>query len=356
MRRSLLGLVVVAVLSACSDSPVTSTTSPGISLANSTPADGVLDQAIYDLIDQWPDGPSDAILSQWITVKRKFAEGNQQLTDKMFFQLASLVLKKTDEMNDPPGDETESAAAARLLSYMSLFLGGETDVPPAGSDNIAGLLTPDAPLTLVTPGGWAGVHFDEGSVNEDRVVVITENPVQYGPCDGPLLTELCQYPLYYDIASYPDGPLLKVAQAQVCHPPVGAEGGPPDEATHNRLRLAHPKPASSDDYVTGGTIRDTPASAENIEILPLISQTFLPSCEDVEYQFPEEITSRNFLERGIHLASRLASRVGRFLTPKSAYAIDQGGGGGFVDFGSPFNNVDPCSGETPEPSCFPEID
>lgn len=354
MRRSLLGLLVVAVLSACSDSPVTSTTSPSITLAKSTPPEGPLDQAIYDLIGEWPDGTSNAILSQWINVKRQFEDGNQAAADKAFFQLAGFILNKTDNMNDPPGGESKTSAAARLLSYMSLFLGGETDVPPGGTENAAGLLTPHAPLTLVTPGGQAGVHFDAGSVNENRLIVITKDPTQYGPCDGPLLTELCQYPLYFDIASYPDGPLLKIAQAAVCHPEIGDEGGPPDQLTHDRLRLAHTKPDDPDNYVTGGIIRDTPPSQENIEILPVVTQTFLSVCEDVEYQFPGVITG-NFLDRGVRLASRVASRVGRFLTPRSAYAIDQGVGGGFLDF-SPFNRVDPCSGQTPELFCFPDID
>ncbi len=205
----------------------------------------------------------------------------------------------------------------------------------------------------MTSQGGAGVHFDEGSTKEDRIIVISQNLTEYGECDGPLLTELCQYPLYFDISSFPDGRLLKIAQAAVCHPAVGAFGGPPDVATHDRLRLAHTKPGSPADYTPGGSIRDTPASQENIEILPYITQTFL-ACTGVEWPPvlgpPVLDESAGLLQRGVHLASAFASRVVKLLTPKLAYAIDQGGGGGFLDF-SPFNNVDPCSGPTPEASC-----
>src|SRR5687768_18248477 len=142
MRRLLLGLLAVAALAACSDSPVTGTVSPAVRLAQSVPPTNDLDQDIYDLIGEWPGGLADAILSQWINVKNKYAAGDEAATNQKLLDLASYVLKKAPDMNDPAGDETESAAAARLISYMALFVGGEEDAPPAGTDNAAGILMP----------------------------------------------------------------------------------------------------------------------------------------------------------------------------------------------------------------------
>jgi len=317
MRRSLLGLVLVAVLSACNDSPpVTGMTSPNISMAKSPPVNS-LDEAIYDLIALWgPKGLGNAILSQWITVKSLYAQGDIAGANAKLADLAQFILKKSDDMSDPPGDESKNAAAARLLSYMVLFLGGETEAPPAGTDNAAGLLTPDAPLTLVTPSGHAGTQFEEGSVAENRLIVITQNAASFDFCDGPLPTTRCQYPLFYDIVSIPDGALLKVAVADICLDPH------PEE--HDDLRLAKPDASNPGE----------------IELLPESAVPEFIDCSDIGDP-PEEIADGSLLGRAVHFASALASRVGKLLTPKSAYAIDQGGGGDFGDFGSPFNWVGP---------------
>jgi hypothetical protein len=357
MRHRLLGLVAVATVAtlvACTDSIPTGTGAPGANLRVRTTEvvpTGTLDQEIIAIIGFWPKGQETDLLKKWEQIKKKYEEGQTdpkklQEAIKKLFETSKHILKETKHMDDPPTGESPEAAAARLILYMNLYIfgGPDTDPPPydPDADNAVGFLRPNAPLTIVTPSGDAGVHFDAGSVDEDRIIIVTQNPTQYADCDGPLLTELCQYPLFYDIASYPEGPLLKVAQAEICHPEEGEPGGPPDEATHLRLRLAHPAPSDAADYVPGGSVRITPVGVEDIEILPLISQTFLPSCEDVSYTpLPPEEIGASLFERGVRLASALASRVGKFLAPRSAYAIDQGGGGEFLDFGSPFNNVDP---------------
>jgi hypothetical protein len=303
-------------------------TSPNtISMAKSPPVNS-LDEAIYDLIALWGEkGLGNAILSQWITVKRLYAQGDLAGANAKLADLANFIFKKIDDMSDPPGDESKNAAAGRLLSYMVLFVGGETEAPPAGTDNAVGLLTPDAPLTLITPSGHAGTAFEEGSVSEDRLIVITQNAATFDFCDGPLPTLRCQYALFYDIKSIPDGSLLKVAVADICLDPH------PEE--HDDLRLAKP-----DASIPG-----------EIEILPVSAVPKFIDCSDIGEPPPEEITGQGLLGRAVRLASALASKVGKLLTPKSAYAIDQGGGGEFGDFGSPFNWVGPDECEI---ECFPE--
>ncbi|MDP9178466.1 MAG: hypothetical protein M3O61_12365 [Gemmatimonadota bacterium] len=328
MRRLFLGLIAVAALAACSDAPVTGTVSPTVSLAKSVPPTNALDQSIYDLIAEWPKGLSNAIMSHWTNVKRKYEDGDVAGANKKFVDAAAFILKKTPDMNEPE-DETRNSAAARLLSYMALYLGGATAAPPAGTDNAVGLLMPGVPLTLLTPSGHFGAQFDGDETAEPRFIVVTQDANSYGFCAGPLpTTTRCQYPLFYDMKSIPAGPLLNPGVMGVCLDPH------PEE--HDDLRLAKPDASNPGD----------------IELLEVVPALFI-DCSDIP-QFEEEaLTDASLLGRAVHLASALASRVGKLLTPKSAYAIDQGGGGEFGDFGSPFNWVGP---EEECEECPPPVD
>lgn len=313
MRRLFVGLVAVAALAACSDSPVTGTVSPTVRLSQAVPPANDLDQAIYDLIAEWPVGLSAAILSQWTNVKTKFAAGDEAATNQKLLYLAIYILRKAPDMNEPAGPETKNALAARVISYMALFVGGETDAPPAGTDNAVGILKPGVPLTLITPSGHAGTQFEGDETAENRIIIITQNANSFDFCEGPLPTTRCQYALFYSIQSIPSGALLNPGVADICLDPH------PEE--HDDLRLAHTDPDDSND----------------IELLPPATTAKFIDCSDIG---EEVITDASLFGRAVRLASALGSRIGKLLTPKSAYAIDQGGGGEFGDF-SPFNWVGP---------------
>ena len=353
MRRCLIGLVALAALTACSDQSPTSTTAPALKHGiRSIVVTGSLDDNIKDLMALYKKGQENDFLQHWAQIKKEYTLGQTDpkklvQAKKHLNDLIKHILQETPKHmeDDPPDGESPDAAASRLIQYMLLYIyGGPDSVPPPyfpGADNAVGILKPNEALTLITDEGGAGVHFDKGSTDQDRVIIITMNPEPWGPCDGPLYTTLCQYPLYFDIQSFPDvGPLLKMGIASVCHPEEGEPYGPPDHATHLRLRLAHTAPEDESEYVDGGTVLQD--EGNNIEILPLKSQGF-HLCENVEYDPPpggdfygEEVGTLN---RGLRSVVQLASRVTKWLLPKSAYAIDQGGGGGFMVF-SPFNNVD----------------
>jgi hypothetical protein len=246
-------------------------------------------------------------------------------------QLASWVKDQSPKMNQPPGGELRSAAAARLTLYMSMYVyDGPATTPPAyatGADNAVGIITPTAGGTIVTPSTNAGVSVPVGAVNENTIVVITENPTPYPQnCSGPLPTTLCQYPRFYHFSQFPHARLNVGAKFAVCHINHGTNRTPLED--HDGFRLAHNKPANPADYTPGSTIRD------GIEILPLVTQTF-SFCGDVEYALNEP----KGLDRALAIAS---SAITKFLTPKSAYAIDQGMGGESFAF-SDFNDVDPQS-------------
>jgi hypothetical protein len=353
MRRLYLGLAAVAALAACTDSTPTGTRARGpdlrtrstVSIAD---AQDDLNTEIRNIITCWPKGQENDLNNKWDDIIKKYNEAiakpkKQKEVLKKLAETSKHVLKETKKIDvDPCYGMTPEEAASKLVLDMVLWVtGGDPD-----GENASGILHPDEPLTLVTSPGGAGVHFDAFSTKEDRIIVISENLTNYGYCDGPLLTELCQYPLYFDIQSFPDGALLLVAQAAVCHPAVDEFAGWPHPTSqiHGQLRLAHTKPDKPADYTPGGSIRSSPQ--ENIEILPSITQTFL-FCTGVEYPPSLGDEEVGVLQRGVHLASAVASRIVKLLTPKSAYAADQGGGGGFLDF-SPFNNVDVCTSDNPE--------
>lgn len=336
MRSRLIGLAVLAVVAGCTDSTPTSTLAKNPGSIRKVVVTGSLDQNINSLIALWPQGLSTASGTRWQNIKDSYNAGQISVAKSKLVELTKFIINKTGDMTQPPAGETKKAAAARLVLYMSLYIySGPNTTPPdytPDADNAIGVLTAAAPLTVVTPSTRAGAQFEAGSTDTDRIIVITQNPDPYpANCSGPLQTTACQYPLFYFISSFPDTKLLKVAKAAICHINSGTERYP--LADHDRFRLAHTKPANASDYTPGSTIRD------NIEILPLISQSFV-FCDNVS-QPPPVITS-NVFRRGLQLAGALASNVIKTISPRSAYAIDQGGGGGFEVF-SPFNNVDPLS-------------
>jgi alpha-tubulin suppressor-like RCC1 family protein len=236
-------------------------------------------------------------------------------------------------MNTPPDGETKTAAAARLVLYMSMYVyAGPTTPPPPytpSADAVVGVVTPNAPATIVTPTLHAGVQLEAGSVAENTVIVVTQNPTPYPDnCSGPLQTKLCQYPQFYTFDMFPHNRLLKAAKFSVCHVNSGERRRP--LADHDRFRLAHAKPANPADYTPGSTVRDQ--NGESIEILPLVAQTF-STCVNNAY-------ATNAVSGGpLGLFSRLARSFQNIIRPEAAYAIDVGLGGLAV-YMSPFNVLD----------------
>lgn len=337
-RSALLVSALCSVFAlACSDSTSSRPQLPAKSAIIIVPT-GTLDQNITPILALFPTGLETAATIRWGNVKSKYAAGltdpsQMAVAKQLVFELADWVNKKAPNMDQPPNAETRISAAARAVQYMLMYVynGPTTPVPsysPA-ADAIVGLVTPTAPATIVTPSGHAGVSLEAGSVSENTVIVITQNLTPYPDnCSGPLQTLVCQYPQFYNFDQFPHVKLLKGAKFSVCHINGGTSRRP--LADHDRFRLAHAKPANPADYTPGSTIRDQ--FGESIEILPLISQTFV-TCPDAGIIYADAGVNDG-------LFSRLARRVIETLTPKTAYAIDQGGGGVSFFF-SPFNDVDP---------------
>jgi hypothetical protein len=364
MRRT-APLVAATLLwlaaAACSDSrtpPTAPLKVPTGRLSQLSPTVVPLDPRILTLADSiFPKGLGNAFAARWTDIKRQLErDPNGTLPDgkkgpaaaarKMQVELVQWIQGKTGDLT-PPAGETKAHVAARLVLYMSLYVyGGPTTPPPAvtaTSDAVLSIVSPTAPDTVQTPTQHAGVVFDAGAVTEPTIVVVALETAFYPDnCSGPLLTHLCQYPRFYRFNVFPDVRLQHPAHVAVCHVDAGTNRLP--LADHNRFRLAHDKPVNPADYMPGGTVVDS------IEILPLVWLPTLINCAGTDYTNTASagpLNSRSgggffggLLERGGHALRTVASAVGRFIAPRSAYAIDGGGGGDVMDF-SNFAVVDP---------------
>ena len=335
---SLASIAVLLLFAACSENPNALKSGARNPALLVTPP-GSLDENVLKILALYPKGLETAATTRWSNVKAKAAAG---LTDpaaaatakQMLVELTDWIVKKTPEMDTPPDNEPKPAASARAILYMSMYVyGGSATLPPPYSpsaDVVTGIVTPGAPATIVTPTKHAGVQLEAGSVDENTIVVITQNPTPYPDnCSGPLQTQLCQYPQFYKFEQFPHKALLKPAKFNVCHINDGENRRP--LADHDRFRLAHTKPANPADYTTGSIIPT--GGGENIEILPLVTQTF-STCEHNDYH------DGTVAAAATGALSRFARAVGKMLSPKKAYAIDLGLGGLSKSF-SDFNDVDP---------------
>ena len=333
-------LLCLFAVVACSENPAELKQLSGSRAAVVIAPTQTLDQSVVAILTLFPKGLATAATARWENVKRKYAAGlsdpSQMVVAKqMPFDLSAWVNQKSPEMGSPPNNEPKSAAAARAVLYMAMYVynGPETN-PPAFSpsaDVAVGLVTPGAPATIVTPTLHAGVQLEAGSVAQNTIFVVTQNPTPYPDnCSGPLQTRLCQYPQFYTFDMFPHVRLLKPGKFNVCHVNSGENRYP--LADHNRFRLAHSKPADPGDYTPGSTIRDQ--NGESIEILPLVAQTF-STCVNNAY-------ANNSMSGGpLGALSGFARGLLNLISPRTAYAVDVGLGGLSFDT-SPFNDVDPA--------------
>jgi hypothetical protein len=343
--RFFFGFALLIWAAACSDNNAGVTAAPGemrAALMDPAPPPGTLDDNIIGLLALLPKGLETAATTRWANVKAKYAAGlsdpaQMAVAKEMLFELSDWVSQKAPTMDDPPNSETRSAAAARAVLYMSMYVyrGPLTPLPAyvPSADNAFGVVTPAAPATIVTPTTHAGIQLEAGSVDENTIIVITQATTLYRDnCQGPLTTRFCQYPQFYSFEEFPHKALLKPAKFNVCHVNSGPDR--PLLADHDRFRLAHTKPDNPADYTPGSTVLDQ--NGENIEVLPLIHQTF-STCVGNAYPIPAIVAGP------VGILSRVVQRVQNLITPKNAYAVDLGLGGLSKSM-SPFNDVDTLSG------------
>ena len=341
----------LALVSGCTDrSDPTSPLRPSKAQLTATPA--TLPDAIAQLIAvMYPqeDGQhggdhqnSDApVAERWAHVQRALAAGDADQARKLFAGLLKWITEHPDHIATPPSGETRAHIEARLVLYMSMVVFGDPAqpvpaVPQVGADAVVALISPTQAATVITPANKAGIALPAGAVSEPTVLVVYEDSIQKrAPCEGPLDTELCQYPRFYHFDAFPHKRLNTPARVAVCHVTSGDQSPLRDQAHDARLRIAHDKPADPADYTPNSTQTD------GIEILPLTPVGDFVLCGNTALGSTDGPHFNNRLvEGGWRLLTRVASAAGSLVTPKNLYAIDQGGGGLILDF-SKFAVVDP---------------
>ncbi len=341
MRRTALMLVAsLLVLTSCTDSSTrpTSFFAPSGARYQLTQA-GTLDTEIIALIQALFAPELEAnVLSQWSAIKARLAGGEIGAARSLLLDATSFIQSKQSVMEPPPNNESIATATARLVLYMSLYVysGPNTPVPPQmgiGSDAATEIVKPNLPATIQTPLKHAATILDAGSVTTNTIIVVTQNTTFYqSHCDGPFTTKFCQYPIYYEYHSFPHVKFEKPVKVAMCPVPPGGNYGVLPGIDDDMLVRAHDKPSDPANFVPGGL----PVPGEAIEILPINTQynPTQPSviCAGTTYPqvalFNVPRHPEGMLENAFALAARAGNRaatfVGQALTPKSAYAIDNG--------------------------------
>lgn len=314
--RVAAGLAVLLLSLSCSENPGSALT-PVTTSARLSELETV-EGLIVALL---PNGLQTAGLKRWEATLAALGRGSE-VAQRHMMQLADFVLKHeaNGRLDDPDGagPMTVNEGVLRLISLMFGVVNPGAPTPPT---NLAGdfvvAVVDGSHQTVVTPTHFAGVEFPAGAAAEPFLLVIRDTPDVYDNCGGPLDTQLCQYPRFYDFTPFPATRLTRRAVFGVC---VVVEGGKkPSKEIDDRLRLAHDAPA---DAPRPG-YEFVPGRKNGIEILPYVQTRFL-DCH--------------------RKPSKLIDVIGSLLLPKKAYAIDLGGGG-MSDAFSNFNVVDPGSRE-----------
>ncbi len=348
-----VAFAVAALLATACDS--SSTLFSPADASRSVTTQSTLDAEVRALVTAgFPKGHATAILAKWnqavkaagstpkSTLKGKNvpgAGGRSALLNTIRF------LQSKQGEATPPAGETREHLVARIVLDMSLYVYGGPSTPvPAfstGSDMVSQVVSPTSTDTVVTPAQQAAVIFPAGAVSEPTVVIITPDTTYYAAnCSGPLVTTRCQYPRFYHFNVFPDVRLAVSAKVQVCHVDAGTNRLP--LADHNRFRIAHDRPVSPADYVSGGTVVDS------IEMLPSTLMGVTNCDQGAGTSYGPSLASAASRSSGpatllaLSLVHRAGAALRSLVVPNDVYAIDVGVGG-FTDIFSNFGVVDPAS-------------
>jgi len=213
---------------------------------------------------------------------------------------------------------TTRAAAADLINVALCYVGLPTmfSADALSGDGAAGVVGPsDTVSTIVNDLLVAGIQVPAGGVTEPVIVTIVRLP----DTPGPLLTQLDQYPIYYEFHVTPEGALAAPAVVGVC---VAGDVTPPDLT---RLRVGH---------------NVAPFTMGSIEILPLQPAPFLDCSNVATALAPSGNRLLDFARAGWR---RVGPVLASILSPQrlnAAPLFATSGVGGTTKTFSPFGIVD----------------
>ena len=359
--RSLVPLVLLLSLGAAACSDRATTSEPRLTAPDRPSTSGAplvpLSLAIPTLIRaDWPKGLETAAGTRWDGIAAKLAvsatfgsDGSITITDpnqyavaqSMFRELSSWVQAKAPSMDINVSTDAKNAEAAKLVLLMSMYFaqGPQALAPSLGNDAVVVTIPANNVRTKVTsPARRAGVVFEANTFSEPTILSIANVTSDAARCLGPLPTTVCQYRLFYRFESFPHKRFNVAAHFAVCHV-NGSDPLAPPPFIHDRLRLAHETPANPGDRTPGSRYID------GIEILPRVvipSDLYMSlNCAGPTTALLDRIhVSNPLMARAWHSVAHAVTSLGEWLTPKDAYAIDAGGGGGDSFFLSDYANID----------------
>jgi hypothetical protein len=322
MRWLLLGLAMsgTMVLAACGENSVQPLTPrPQADVMTAGPSCSTSDAINSEITALFSGGNQTAVLSRFNNITDLVGATSPgpdtAAAQEHALSLVGYTLEKfrqgtlTGGLSDATRDQVVALANGFLCFTglpQSLSLGA------LGPDGAAAILTTTSPATTITTGtDWAGMQVDSGSVTQTVLVTIHRLP----DADR-LLTQLDQYPLYYEFQVTPAGALGEPVVVGVC---PAASWTPPDPG---RLRLAH---------------NVAPYTAGSIEILPFHEVPFLDCSDATLAAVPSGIPLFDFAQAGWRAVRPVLASL---LLPQRLMAFATSGVGGTTKNFSPFGVVD----------------
>jgi len=323
MRRLTPILLATALFTAaCSDQgsqPPTATdmTKPEATLVTppGCPTDAQIHSQIHAL---FPQGLEDKAELRYAAVRLAMIAGKTTLARQLMYNTVDWTLKQYNG-GLLIGGKSSSTQANVITFINSLYciVGLPLPaIPPGalGPDGAAAVVSPSSTLTdVVTQTLTAGIEIAPNGVAQPTLITISR-------VSGPLLTQLDQYPLYYEFRS--DQPLNQNAAPAVVGVCIARDLNPPDVS---RLRVAHNVPDPN---------------PTTIEILPLAPAAFL-NCANAPSAFSlgPSPTLQQFARWGLGRAGQVL-RTLFSPAPLAASFVGQTGIGGQAKGLSPFGVVD----------------
>lgn len=325
MRRILPALLLAVIaVSACSDStspplPESAPIKPEESLRTlpGCPTDAQIRAQIRGL---FPAGPPDRLVfvanAKYAALRLLMIPRNHGPAEQFSTRFVQWTL---DQFNAGKlVDGKSNATQAKTITFIGALYCAAGMTPPTipagalGPDGAAAVVDPTSgPTTVVTETQTAGIQIPAQGVTVPTLITITRVP-------GHLLTQLDQYPLYYEFHATPELSGNVDVVVGVC---IANDLTPPDPS---RLRVAHNVP--DPDPTT-------------IEILPLVPAPFLDCTNATSMGLGPNPSLWGRVRYGLAMAGR-AVRSALSPAPLFASAMAQTGLGGTSKKLSPFGVVD----------------
>lgn len=322
MRRSapfLCCVLATVFVAGCSERSITPTGAPQTrptaapTAAASCPAPEDIRALIESIVAQGKD--RSAALSRFNQIIKALPD-NQSTAQGHALQLVDFMLKKFYDGRLIGGMSVATRTTLETTLNGILCLVGLPPLLPGvlDPDGAAAIVTPTSPTTnIVTGTEWAGVQVPTGAVTQPTLITIRRLPNS----PHPLLTQLDQYPLFYEYDYNPGLTFTVPVLVGVCT----ADGITAPDPT--RLRVAH---------------NVAPYTPGSIEILPFVAPPFL-DCTDSPFASAARDTRFDLARGGVLLRGALAALLPQPLEAATRRYAGTGVGGTVRTF-SPFGLVD----------------